>query len=159
MCKSKLQSEGKVSYSNLVMYTISWFFKRFSLFIFRKRGRKEKEREKNIKVWLPPAYPLLGVLAHNPGMCPDWELNPWSCGSQAGTQSTEPHQPGLISWFLKWGIWQKVILWIYFFQITVFSSHFLSSKQLHKALNFSQGWNVIKCILFSASVLAGHVTH
>ena len=39
----------------------------------------------------PPA----GHLAHNPGMCPDWELNWRSFGSQAGTQSTEPHQPGL----------------------------------------------------------------
>ena len=36
-----------------------------------------------------------GDLAHNPGMCPDWELNQRPFGSQAGTQSTEPHQPGL----------------------------------------------------------------
>ena len=34
-------------------------------------------------------------LAHNPGMCPDWELNQQPCGSQDSTQSTEPHQPGL----------------------------------------------------------------
>ena len=27
-------------------------------------------------------------------MCPDWELNRWPVGLQAGTQSTEPHQPG-----------------------------------------------------------------
>ena len=32
----------------------------------------------------------------NPGMCPDWELNHQPFGSQAGTQSTEPHQPGQI---------------------------------------------------------------
>ena len=37
-------------------------------------------------------------LARNPGMCPDWELNWQSFGSQASTQSTEPHQPGI---FLK----------------------------------------------------------
>ena len=36
------------------------FFKRFSLFIFRGEGR-EKEREKNINVWLPLAHPLLGT--------------------------------------------------------------------------------------------------
>ena len=32
--------------------------------------------------------------AHNPGMCPDWESNQRSFGSQAGTQSTEPHHQG-----------------------------------------------------------------
>ena len=55
----------------------------------------EKEREQNISVLLPLECPPLGVLACNPGMCPDWELNQWPFGSQAGTQSTEPHQPGL----------------------------------------------------------------
>ena len=34
-------------------------------------------------------------LACNPGMCPDWESNRRPCGSQAGAQSTQPHQPGL----------------------------------------------------------------
>ena len=34
-------------------------------------------------------------LAHSPGMCPDWESNQRRFGSQASTQSTEPHQPGL----------------------------------------------------------------
>ena len=36
--------------------------------------------------------PPTGELAHNTG--PDWESNWWSLGLQAGTQSTEPHQPG-----------------------------------------------------------------
>ena len=31
-----------------------------------------------------------------PGVCPDWELNWWHFDSQASTQSTEPHQPGLV---------------------------------------------------------------
>ena len=35
-----------------------------------------------------------GHLARNPGMYPDWESNRWPFGSQSGTQSTEPHQPG-----------------------------------------------------------------
>ena len=39
--------------------------------------------------------PPTGDLAHNPGMCPDWELNWRPFGSQASTQSTEPHPPGL----------------------------------------------------------------
>ena len=39
---------------------------------------------------MPPTRDLA-----NSGMCPDWELNQQPFGSQAGTQSTEPHQPGL----------------------------------------------------------------
>ena len=39
--------------------------------------------------------PPTGDLAHNPGMCPDWESNQQLFGSQAGTQLTEPQHPGL----------------------------------------------------------------
>ena len=45
--------------------------------------------------------PATGDLAHNPGMCPDWELNWRPFGLQACTQSTEPHQPGLIYLFFR----------------------------------------------------------
>ena len=38
--------------------------------------------------------PPTGDLAHNPGMCPGWELNWRPFSLQADTQSTEPHQPG-----------------------------------------------------------------
>ena len=44
---------------------------------------------------LPLARPPTGDLACNPGMCPYWELNQQPFGLQAGTQSTEPHRPGL----------------------------------------------------------------
>ena len=53
----------------------------------------EKEREKHqyvVASHMPPTVDL----AHNPDMCPDWKSNPQHFGSQAGTQSTEPHQPG-----------------------------------------------------------------
>ena len=50
--------------------------------------------DRNINVWLPLAHPPTGDLACNPGMCPDWESNWRPFGSQAGAQSTEPHQPG-----------------------------------------------------------------
>ena len=59
------------------------FFKDF-IYLFLGRGEgKEKERERNINVWLPLMCPPTGDLAHNPGMCPDWELNRWPFGSQA----------------------------------------------------------------------------
>ena len=45
--------------------------------------------------------PSTGDLAHNPGMCPDWESNWQPFGSQASTQSTEPHQPELLPSILK----------------------------------------------------------
>ena len=68
------------------------------LFLEREEG-SEKEGKKflcvrNIGLVASHVPPNEG-LAHNPGMCPDWELNPRPFGSQAGTQSTEPHQPGL----------------------------------------------------------------
>ena len=73
------------------------FLKIFYLFIFRKMGR-EKESERNIYVWeihqlVVSLSPQTRDLVHIPGMCPDWESNWWPFGSQAGTQSNEPHQP------------------------------------------------------------------
>ena len=71
------------------------FFLRFYLFIFRERGREgEREGEKYQCVAASRAPPT-GDLACNPGVCPDWESNLERFGSQASTQSTEPHQPGL----------------------------------------------------------------
>ena len=50
------------------------FLKRSYLFLERGEGKKKK-RERNINLWLPLEYPLLGDLTDNPGMHPDWELN------------------------------------------------------------------------------------
>ena len=44
--------------------------------------------------------PHTGDPACNPDMCSDWESSGWPFGSQAGAQSTEPHQPGLSLLFL-----------------------------------------------------------
>ena len=38
----------------------------------------------------------IGGLTCNSGICPDWESSQLPFGPKAGTQSTEPHQPGLI---------------------------------------------------------------
>ena len=65
------------------------------IYLFLERGEgREKKRERNINVWLPLVRPPTGDTACNPGMCPDWESNHRPFVSQAGTQSTEPHQPG-----------------------------------------------------------------
>ena len=53
------------------------------VFIFREK-RKEGERkgEKHQCVIASHVAPI-GDLAHNPGMCPDWELNQRPFGSQS----------------------------------------------------------------------------
>ena len=80
------------------------FLKIFYLFIFRERGGEgEKEGEKTLSGCLSRA-PYQGPnLAHNPGMCPVWELNRRPFGSQAGAQTTELYQPGLKALFLTTG--------------------------------------------------------
>ena len=70
------------------------FLKIFLLFIFREGREGERKGEKHRCV-VASHVPPIGDMAHNPGMCPDWESNQQPFGSQAGTQSTEPHQPGL----------------------------------------------------------------
>ena len=65
-----------------------YFFFRF-IYLYLERGEeKEKEGERNIhvqeKYWLVASHtPPNGDLTHNPGVCPDWELNLWPFGSQA----------------------------------------------------------------------------
>ena len=79
-----------------------FFFLKIFIYLFLERGGwKEKERERNFIVWLPLARPPLGDLGHNPGMCPDWELNQRLFGSQAHTQSTELYQPRQLLSFLS----------------------------------------------------------
>ena len=50
-------------------------FLKFYLFIFREKGREgEREGEKHQCV-VASHTPPTGDLAHNLGLCPDWELN------------------------------------------------------------------------------------
>ena len=74
------------------------FFINLFLFIyFLERGKEgEREGEKHQCV-VPSHTPPTGDLACNQGMCPDWESNGQHRGSQAYSQSTELHQPGLIT--------------------------------------------------------------
>ena len=58
-------------------------------YLFFKRG--EEKHQCVVASRTPPT----GDLACKWGMCPDWELKWWPLGLQAGTQATEPHQPGL----------------------------------------------------------------
>ena len=104
-----------------------FFIYRFYLFIFRERGREgEREGEKHQCVVASCVAPTRD-LACNPGMCPDRELIWWPFGSQASTQSTEPHWPGPAYSYRGWFIikvttylftpgnpvCQKTRLWLY----------------------------------------------
>ena len=63
--------------------------------LFLGMGREGKNKgERHLSV-VACHRPPTGDLAFNPGMCPAWESNWQPIGSQASTQSTEPHQPGL----------------------------------------------------------------
>ena len=61
-------------------------------------------------MWLVASrVPATGDLACNPGMYPDWESNQRPFGSQASTQSTEPHQPGQTMFILITGLSPAVL--------------------------------------------------
>ena len=73
------------------------------LFIFLERGEgREEERERNINVWLPPACLLLATwpAAQACALIGNGTSDPLVY-RQVGTQSTEPHQPGLNCFFKK----------------------------------------------------------
>ena len=72
-----------------------WF--PYHLPLLATRGeKKENERERKKHQCVVASHmSSTGDLAHKPGMCPHWESNWWLFGSQASTQTTEPHQPGL----------------------------------------------------------------
>ena len=75
----------------------SLFFKRFYFLFLDSREGWEKEKERNINMWLPLMRLLLGT----------WPViqacaltgNGTSDPLKAGAQSIEPHQPGLSSLF------------------------------------------------------------
>ena len=82
--------------------SVQQFLKDF-IYLFSERGEgREKERERNINVWLPLACPPQENLAYGQGMCLNWESNQWPFDLQASIQSTEPQQLGLsVQQFLK----------------------------------------------------------
>ena len=103
-----------------VKYAISIFFlKILYSFIFWEKGREgERGREASMCGYLL-RDPYWG-LACNPGMCLDWESNRWPFSAQAGAQSTEPHQPGLLCLFW-WLVLFIIIKCPSFFLITFLS--------------------------------------
>ena len=87
------------------------FFLRFQLFTFRERGREEEREGERHQCVVASHKALTGDLTHNPGRCPDQELNKLPFGSQLrlsplshtsqGSDDTFKHVMGL--GFLKTG--------------------------------------------------------
>ena len=76
------------------MSVYNFFFKDF-IYLLLERGREgEREGEKHQCV-VASCTLLLRTWPATQACALDWELNQRPFGSQAGTQSTEPHQPGL----------------------------------------------------------------
>ena len=75
------------------------------MYLLSERGERREKEERNINVCLPLSRPPNGNPAHNPGMCSDRGANWQPLGSQAGAQSTEPHQPGLPFQFRYPSLW------------------------------------------------------
>ena len=75
------------------------FFLKILFIYFQREGKGVRKRRRETSV-----CEGLSIASHkslnrgpgpNPGMCPHWESNQRPFSSQAGTQFTEPHQPGL----------------------------------------------------------------
>ena len=82
--------EGSIIQEDMTIYFL--IFKKIYLFLERGEGR-EKERERNSNVWLPLTSPQLGIWPATQA-CALTENRTSNSGSQAGSQSTELHQPG-----------------------------------------------------------------
>ena len=62
--------------------------------------------------------PPVGDLAHNPGMCPDWESKRWYFGSKAALNLLSHTTQGRSTFLLKTNIYQLVVLNSLFNNIT-----------------------------------------
>ena len=79
---------GQSSAFWILFSSCSFFFKILFIFILERGGGQEKEKERNIDMreihqLVASCTPSTGDLACTPGMCPDWELNRQTFGSQA----------------------------------------------------------------------------
>ena len=63
----------------------------------RERGREREKHQYEISInQLPPLCSRTGDQTHNPGTCPDQELNPQPFSYRTILQPTEPHWPEIL---------------------------------------------------------------
>ena len=106
--KSKLEKDYNALSMCIVPSSLQHTSKKKSIFIYfyregkggRKRGRGTVTCKRNIDWLFASRVHLTGDLACSLGMCRDWELYQWPFSSQASTQSTQSHHPGLQHTFI-----------------------------------------------------------
>ena len=116
------------------------FLKIIYLFIFRERRREGERVGEKHQCVVASHVPQTGNLAHNPGMCPDWESNWCPFGFQAHAQSTAVHQPGL-DWLLKSDIKYSIGNIVSNILITIYGDRLLLDL-----LEWSF-WKLYKCLI------------
>ena len=85
-----------IYYSHIfIFHSLNYF-----IYLLLEKGKGGRKRGTNFDMWekhrlVASRMSPTGDLASNPGTCLDWESNRQPFGLQAGTQSTEPHQPEL----------------------------------------------------------------
>ena len=118
-------------------YFLIFFLKILFIFLFRERRREEERKVEKHPCVVASRMPPTGDLTHNPGMCPDWESNRWSFGSQACTQSTEWHQPGPKTGF-KMSEWELLI------QLNALKHTLYKDKTTNTHLVHKSRWMMLK---------------
>ena len=88
---------------------------------------REEEREGNTNVWFLLIHPLLGTWPATQACALDWESNQRSFGLQASTQSTEPHQSGLICFILS--TFQSLLIFVLYIFPRIFSYSFEPNRK------------------------------
>ena len=122
-------SIGSMS-SWLIWKFLGFFFFFYRLFIL-ERGEGGRKRRKETSVCGCLSHAPTRDLAHNPGLCRDWEWNWWPFGSQAGAQATEQYQTGQFERFLfvvLFFLVLHVVTFILSNVVLTFTIWFISSK-------------------------------
>ena len=88
-----------------------------------------------------------GNLAHNPGMCPDWESNWRPFGLQGIAQCTDPYQSGLNCYFPR-----KTLTWLGI----NFQNH---QEWRNEAQSFGQYLGCLYCLNMGGKLLSCSCTH
>ena len=120
----------------LPLNVLQIYFKDFIYLVLDSVEGREKE-ERNISVWLSAPT---GDLDRNPGMCFDWQLNHWPFDAQGGTESTDPHQPGLFPDMDQY-FW-SIVGWIVNVEPadTEYQLYFQMPLKVNQSLGLLLGW-------------------
>ena len=86
----------------LLFHFFTAFKKKDFIYLLLARGREKKREKQSAKCEREMDQSIASCWRSGPQPrhCCDWESNQRPLGLQAGTQSTEPHQPGHVFLFL-----------------------------------------------------------